>query len=98
MRCRALTTGITLYETEDCTAIVDMCSPRAWAVSKAKDLDITGYAKNASNGTVVGEAQGTSDSVKQFVDSLYKAPSPAKVSKVESSDMQTKEGDKGFQR
>ncbi|KAI6864321.1 hypothetical protein KC318_g16379 [Hortaea werneckii] len=71
---------------------------RAWAVSKAKDLDITGYAKNASNGTVVGEAQGTSDSVKQFVDSLYKAPSPAMVSKVESSDMQTKEGDSGFQR
>ncbi|KAI7427980.1 Alternative oxidase, partial [Hortaea werneckii] len=71
---------------------------RAWAVSKAKDFDITGYAKNASNGTVVGEAQGTSDSVKQFVDSLYKAPSPAKVSKVESSDMQTKEGDSGFQR
>ncbi|KAI7508439.1 Alternative oxidase [Hortaea werneckii] len=71
---------------------------RAWAVSKAKDFDITGYAKNASNGTVVGEAQGSSDSVKQFVDSLYKAPSPAKVSKVESSDMQIKEGDSGFQR
>ncbi|KAI7596292.1 hypothetical protein KC343_g17181, partial [Hortaea werneckii] len=48
---------------------------RAWAVSKAKDFNITGYAKNASNGTVVGEAQGSSDSVKQFVDSLDKAPS-----------------------
>ncbi|KAF2863044.1 Acylphosphatase [Piedraia hortae CBS 480.64] len=71
---------------------------RAFAVEQAKRLGITGFAKNASDGTVVGEAQGDASSLKEFVSHLKSGPSAANVFNFKHDEIQTKSGDSGFQR
>ena len=65
-------------------------------MDKADDLKLTGFVKNDSDGTVVGEAQGSSDAIDKFVSELNKGPGPAKVHKVEQEEINTKEGEKSF--
>jgi acylphosphatase len=67
-------------------------------VQKANGLNITGYARNESDGTVGGEAQGDPSALDKFVQHLKMGPSAAKVSKVDHSEIETKSGDSGFQR
>lgn len=43
-----------------------------------------------------GEAQGEESSLKQFVEHLNKGPSAADVNKVETSDIEPKQGESGF--
>jgi hypothetical protein len=45
---------------------------------------------------VQGEAQGSEDALKEFVQHLNKGPSAAKVSGVEQSDISTKSDESGF--
>lgn len=45
---------------------------------------------------VTGEAQGEQSSLSQFVQHLNSGPPASRVSKVEQSDIATKEGEKGF--
>jgi acylphosphatase len=45
---------------------------------------------------VQGEAQGSDDAIKQFVQHLNKGPSAASVSGVEHSDISTKSGESSF--
>ncbi|KAK5137175.1 hypothetical protein LTR08_000680 [Meristemomyces frigidus] len=71
---------------------------RSWAASQAKQLNVTGYAKNTNDGTVVGEAQGDASSVDKFVQHLKKGPSAADVNKVDQKEIDTKSGDSGFDR
>ncbi|KAF2768885.1 Acylphosphatase [Teratosphaeria nubilosa] len=71
---------------------------RSFAVQKANGLNITGWAKNESDGTVGGEAQGDASSIDKFVEHLRMGPSAAKVSKVDHSDIETKNSDNGFER
>lgn len=59
---------------------------------------MTGYAKNADDGTVVGEAQGDASALDKFVQHLNMGPSPAKVTKVDQKEIETKSGDSGFDR
>jgi len=65
-------------------------------VDKAKSLNITGSVQNASDGSVTGEAQGTSSSIDKFVQHLNMGPSAADVNKVEQKDISTKEGETRF--
>ncbi|KAM0717956.1 hypothetical protein Q7P37_006288 [Cladosporium fusiforme] len=69
---------------------------RSFTVDKARELNLTGHVKNASDGSVTGEAQGEQSSLSQFVQHLNSGPPAAKVSKVDQSDIATKEGEKGF--
>jgi acylphosphatase len=45
---------------------------------------------------VQGEAQGTDDAIKQFVQHINKGPSAASVSGVEHAEISTKPGESGF--
>jgi len=45
---------------------------------------------------VTGEAQGDSSSLKEFVNHLHKGPSAASVTKVNTKDIPTKDGESGF--
>jgi acylphosphatase len=51
---------------------------------------------NSIYSQVTGEAQGEQSALSQFVQHLNKGPPAAKVSKVDSSDIAAKEGEKGF--
>lgn len=74
-------------------------------------MGITGFVTNVSDGSVgnsalsysnidalqvQGEAQGSDDVIKDFVQHLNKGPSAASVSGVEHSEMSTKSGESGF--
>lgn len=51
---------------------------------------------NADLVQVQGEAQGTADQLKEFVQHLNKGPSAASVSGVEHNDISSKSGENGF--
>ncbi len=57
----------------------------------ASALPTTAHSKQ-----VQGEAQGSEDKIKEFVQHLHKGPSAASVSKVDHSDLSTKDGESGF--
>jgi len=71
---------------------------RAYARKQADRLNITGFAMNASDGTVEGEAQGDMSALDKFLQHLKIGPPAAKVIKVDHREIDTKAGDKGFQR
>nr|POE48151.1 acylphosphatase [Quercus suber] len=71
---------------------------RSWAASKASSLNVTGYAQNTDDGSVVGEAQGDQGSLDKFVQHLNSGPEAAQVTQVEQKDIDTKSGDRGFER
>ncbi|KAF2025406.1 Acylphosphatase [Setomelanomma holmii] len=62
----------------------------------AKRIGVTGYVTNASDGTVKGEAQGSSDAIKQFLEHINEGPSAARVTGVEHSEISTKSGESSF--
>ncbi|KAJ9648747.1 hypothetical protein H2199_000660 [Coniosporium tulheliwenetii] len=70
--------------------------PRSsFTVKQANNVGVTGYVKNASDGSVQGEAQGNESSLKKFVEHLNKGPSAADVNKVETSEIEPKQGRAG---
>ncbi|KXT00851.1 hypothetical protein AC578_965 [Pseudocercospora eumusae] len=71
---------------------------RSFTAEKANSLSVTGFVKNASDGTVVGEAQGSSSNLDKFVQHLNMGPRAAKVGNVEMKDIGLKEGEGGFEQ
>jgi acylphosphatase len=69
---------------------------RKFTAKQAKSLAITGFVENASDGSVVGEAQGSDDAIQEFVKHLGEGPSAARVSKVDHEDVEAKSGETGF--
>ncbi|KAF1979886.1 Acylphosphatase [Bimuria novae-zelandiae CBS 107.79] len=69
---------------------------RSFTTKQAKSLGVTGFVTNASDGTVQGEAQGSSNAIKEFVQHLNKGPSAASVKGVEQNDISTKSGESSF--
>ncbi|XPS74509.1 Acylphosphatase [Ascochyta lentis] len=69
---------------------------RSFTQKQAKSIGVTGFVSNASDGTVQGEAQGSEDKIKEFVQHLNKGPSAASVSGVEHNDISSKSGESGF--
>ncbi|TKA77533.1 Alternative oxidase, mitochondrial [Friedmanniomyces simplex] len=57
-----------------------------------------GHARNCDDGTVQGEAQGDASSIDKFLQHLNKGPGPAQVNKVDSQEISTKDGERGFDR
>ncbi|KAL2358521.1 Acylphosphatase-like domain-containing protein, partial [Cryomyces antarcticus] len=68
----------------------------SYTVKQANSLGVTGFVKNASDGTVVGEAQGDESKLDEFLKHLNSGPSAASVNKVDHSDIGVKQGEKGF--
>ncbi|KAL2441103.1 hypothetical protein ABEF95_011997 [Exophiala dermatitidis] len=70
---------------------------RAFVQRKASHYGITGYVKNTSDGKVAGEAQGEPDSLKKLTADLNSGPRSAHVVKVETKELQPKEGERSFE-
>ncbi|MCD2449639.1 acylphosphatase [Methylicorpusculum oleiharenae] len=60
---------------------------RAFTQKKAKNLGITGYAKNLSDGRVEIVASGSEDAVDQLIKWCYKGPITARVDHVETESL-----------
>ncbi|KAB2574078.1 Acylphosphatase-like protein [Lasiodiplodia theobromae] len=71
---------------------------RAYTVEEANKIGVTGFVKNASDGTVTGEAQGDDNQIQQFTQWLNKGPSAARVTGVEQSEIDPKQGESGFKQ
>ncbi|KAG9206670.1 hypothetical protein B5807_05338 [Epicoccum nigrum] len=69
---------------------------RSSTQKEAKNIGVTGFVLNASDGTVQGEAQGTADQVNEFIQYLNKGPSAASVSGVKHNDISVKSGESSF--
>ncbi len=53
------------------------------ARKKARKFNLTGWAKNRNNGSVIIKAQGEKENLKKFIDWCYNGPILAKVDKIE---------------
>ncbi|KAF2495566.1 Acylphosphatase [Lophium mytilinum] len=69
---------------------------RDFTQQQAKKLGVKGFVQNASDGTVKGEAQGSETVLEEFVQHLNKGPRAARVTGVEQSDMEARQGERGF--
>lgn len=58
---------------------------RPFAQGKARELGVTGYAKNLSDGTVEVVAQGEEETLKQFFNFISIGPETAEVESAEIS-------------
>ena len=56
---------------------------RAWACRKATDLDLSGWVRNRSNGTVEILAEGSDDNINLFLALCKKGPLFARVDQIE---------------
>jgi acylphosphatase len=56
---------------------------RQFALNKAKELGIVGYAKNLPEGTVEVVAQGEEEKLKEFMNSISAGPEEAQVESVD---------------
>lgn len=59
---------------------------RASARAKAKELELRGFVRNESDGSVYAEAEGDEVRLQQFLAWCRKGPAGATVLRVESSD------------
>ncbi|QIW95436.1 hypothetical protein AMS68_000954 [Peltaster fructicola] len=71
---------------------------RSWTTDKANSLNVTGFVRNADDGSVIGEAQGDGRALEKFVQHLHVGPSAAKVDKVEEHNISTKSDETSFQQ
>lgn len=62
-------------------------SYRATCADMARDLSLTGWVKNADNGSVLIHAQGSPDAVEELIDWCHDGPSAARVDDVEVRDV-----------
>jgi len=56
---------------------------RAWACRKANDLDLSGWVRNRSNGSVEILAEGSDQNTDMFLSLCQKGPLFARVDKIE---------------
>jgi len=59
---------------------------RAATVQQARLCGVTGWVRNAPDGTVEVLAQGSADAIDQFLSWLHKGPAAARVDKVDVVD------------
>ncbi|KAF2457658.1 Acylphosphatase-like domain-containing protein [Lineolata rhizophorae] len=71
---------------------------RAYAKEQARSLGVTGFVRNASDGTVVGEAQGKRDSLDKFVGFLKEGPPAARVAGVDQDELSVRDGERSFEQ
>lgn len=69
---------------------------RASARDEARRLGLTGWIRNAPDGTVEAEAQGDEDAVAQFVEFCRSGPGHAEVEELIVDERPSVQGEDGF--
>ncbi|KAF2742671.1 Acylphosphatase [Sporormia fimetaria CBS 119925] len=69
---------------------------RSFTQKQAKNVGVTGFVSNASDGSVQGEAQGSEEAVQKFIQHIKSGPSAASVSNVEHCEIATQSDEKSF--
>ncbi|KAI0136427.1 acylphosphatase [Xylariales sp. AK1849] len=69
---------------------------RNFTKQKATSAGITGWVRNTDNGKVEGEAQGTTDAIKQFLKDIDRGPTYAKVVKLDKEERDVQEAESHF--
>jgi acylphosphatase len=70
---------------------------RAWTVETARELGLSGWVRNRTDGSVEALVQGAPEAVERFVRMAHDGPPAADVAKVEVSDVSA-EHHLGFQK
>ena len=65
------------------TGLVQGVFFRAWTAERARTLGVTGWIRNAHDGSVEGHFEGDKSAVQQLIDLLHQGPPSAQVAKVE---------------
>ncbi|MCJ1326625.1 hypothetical protein MMC10_003290 [Thelotrema lepadinum] len=69
---------------------------RAFTEEKASSYNLTGFVSNTNDDKVVGEAQGSAESIEKLLKDLNQGPKAAHVVKVEKEEIGAVEGEGGF--
>lgn len=64
------------------TGLVQGVFFRAWTADQARDLGVSGWVRNASDGSVEAHFEGDKWSVQQLIDLLHRGPPSAQVDQV----------------
>jgi acylphosphatase len=56
---------------------------RAWTAEQAQALGITGWVRNAPDGSVMGHLEGEKPAVQQLIELLHRGPPSAQVAAVD---------------
>jgi len=59
---------------------------RAWTQDLAKEMGVTGWVRNMSDGNVEGTAMGDNELLAKFLDRLHDGPPLARVTKVDTNE------------
>lgn len=70
---------------------------RDWTVSSARQLGVTGWVRNLTDGTVEAHLEGTSSAVERLIAQMHVGPSAARVERIEQTEVPMK-GFDGFAR
>ncbi|OQD62203.1 hypothetical protein PENPOL_c013G07994 [Penicillium polonicum] len=78
------------------SAFVTIAHYRDFAQKCAKLDGLKGWVRNTTCGRVEGEAQGSDEKVKKFLQRIDKGPSMAHVVKLEKRDLDVRDDEEGF--
>ncbi|KAI0199171.1 acylphosphatase [Astrocystis sublimbata] len=70
---------------------------RNFTQREASKLSVTGWCRNTENEKVEGEAQGSSDAIKEFLKVIDEGPRHAKVVKLDKEDRGLLDGESQFE-
>ena len=66
---------------------------RAWTRNQASELGVSGWVRNASDGSVEAHVQGSDAAVETLIDRLHRGPPSAQVKKVEAREIAAEKSD-----
>ncbi len=75
------------------TGLVQGVFFRAWTAEHARQLGVTGWVRNADDGSVEAHVEGPPDAVAALVDWAHEGPRRAHVDRVEVHDAAPERGD-----
>ncbi|QWC57607.1 acylphosphatase [Erythrobacter sp. 3-20A1M] len=58
---------------------------RDWTVETARGLDLVGWVRNRSDGTVEAHLEGERDAIRRMIEAMHAGPPRANVDRIEES-------------
>ncbi|MFP4380131.1 MAG: acylphosphatase [Candidatus Sumerlaeia bacterium] len=69
---------------------------RYYTQNTAQKMGVTGWVRNASDGTVEAEAQADKETLERFIGKVRKGPPASSVDKIDASKSSVHKGESGF--